>query len=215
MMDETDHTTRSYASATGKSNTSVISSAARRPFAKAEIAVERKEEKFWECRCSLRLWPVPGSDRRGLVPFLKDKLRMDQAFVDNELGDVEIKPYRDPRSKTKDEIIARFETKEVRDAIKASAPSLANFREEAGMRLHLPNHLQKDFKSLMSLSYGLKQKHNGLKRNVKFDEEDLGLYMDIQMRIKPEQARKALSATGKQRNGPAAIGDDELTGLLG
>ena len=184
---------------------------------------ERREEKFWEYWRSLRLWPVPGADCAGLVTFLKEKLRMDESFLNDDLGEVATKPHRDPRSKIPDEIIVRFETKEIRDAaIKANASNLTNFRETNGMRLHLPNHLQKDFKSLMGLSYDLKKIHALLKRNVKFDEDELGLYMDIQLnkdapwrRVKPEQARKALASAGTRKSGPAPIDDDELSDLLG
>ena len=84
---------------------------------------------------------------------------MDRSFIDEDLGHVQIRKHCDPRSKTKDEVIVEFECKEVRDVIKAQGPNLANFREEAGMRLHLPNHLQKEFKALMGLSFELKKKH--------------------------------------------------------
>ena len=118
-------------------------------------------------------------------------------------------------------MIVQFESKEVRDAVKANAPDLANFRDAACMHLQLPNYLQKDFKTLMALSYDLKKKNPHLKRNVKFDENDFGLFMDLQLerdrhwkRVKPEQARKALAAAGDKRGGPAELEADELTGLL-
>ena len=48
-------------------------------------------------------------------------------------------------------------------------------------------------------SYNLKKKHLDLRRNVKFDEQDLGLFMDLQTEregpwrlVKPEQARKVV-----------------------
>lgn len=60
----------------------------------------------------------------------------------------------------------------------------------------------------MSLSYELKKKNKDLKRNVKFDESDLGLYMDLQIerdgswrRVKPDQARQANSRSGT-KDGP-------------
>ena len=182
---------------------------------------ERQEDAFWDCRRSLRLWPVPGADRPALLEYLRTKTRMDEDFIDKDLGEVAIK-HRDPKSKVTDEVVVRFETKEVRDMIKANASNLANFRDEAGMRLHLPNHLQKDFKSLMGLSYDLKKRHSDLKRKVKFDESDLGLFMDIQLRkdgpwkrVKPEQARKAIAASGVKRNGgPDELVAEELTDLL-
>ena len=58
--------------------------------------------------------------------------------------------------------------------------NLALCREEAGMRLNIPDHLKKDFAALMNLSYDLKRKDKDLKRNIKFDEDTLGLFMDIQ-----------------------------------
>ena len=173
-----------------------------------KISGEPREVKFWECRKSLRLWPVDGDQRSDLEKFLVEKLRMDRSFVDNDLGPVTIKKNRDPRSKIKNEVIVEFECKEIRDAVKAQGPNLANFWDEAGMRLHLPNHLQKDFKSLMSLSYQLKKKRPELRRNVKFDESDLGLYMDLQVeldgpwrRVKPDQVRQAADKTGAGLSG--------------
>ena len=65
---------------------------------------------------------------------------------------------REPRNKNKHEFIVTFETKQIRDAVKAVAPNLANFRETAGMRLHIPDHLQRDFHALMNLSFDLKKK---------------------------------------------------------
>ena len=49
------------------------------------------------------------------------------------------------------------------------------------MRLHVPDHLQKWFQALMNLSYDLKKKRPDLKRNVKFDEDRLDMFMDIQI----------------------------------
>ena len=146
---------------------------------------------------------------------------MDKGIVENEMGIVHIRKNRDPRSKVKDEVIVEFETKEVRDAVKAQGPNLANFRKEAGIRLHLPNHLQKDFKALMGLSYDLKKKNADLRRNVKFDETDLGLYIDLQLekegqwrRVKPEQARMA-NEKSRSRGGPETMDAEELSTLLG
>ena len=87
------------------------------------------------------------------------------------------------------------------------------------MRLHIPDYLQKDFHALMNLSYDLKQRHKGLKRSVKFDEEDNGLFMDIKLdegsdwkRVKPSQAR---AANMKRKNRTRTLDDHELRSLLG
>ena len=83
-----------------------------------------------------------GGDREGLEDYLLNKLRLDRSFIDEDLGQVVLIRPREPRNKNKDEFIAIFETKQVRDAVKAATPNLANFRETAGMRLHVPDHLQ-------------------------------------------------------------------------
>ena len=207
----------SYASVTAKPGTTKLSGAS------LDTQADRREERFWQCRRSLRLWPVPGGDLAGLKDFLRTKLRMDEQFIEEELGEVHIKKHKDLRAKTKDEVFVQFDTKEVRDTVKAQASNLANFRDEAGMRLHLPNHLQKDFKALMALSYDLKKRNPDLKRNVKFDEDDLGLFMDVQFkrdgqwkRVKPEHARRALEASGtsSRKGGPDSLKEDELVVLL-
>ena len=167
-----------------------------------------QEDKFWQARRSLRLWPIENGDRTGLEEYLRTKLRMDERFVKEELGEVTITKPRDPRSKDKDkaqnEYVVTFENKQVRDEVKAAASNLANFREEAGMKLHVPDHLRRDFQTLMNLSYDLKKKNPDLKRNIKFDEDDLGLYMDLKLkkegqwnRVKPSQAQAANKNRGK------------------
>ena len=160
-----------------------------------------------------------GRKKESLEGFLRDKLRLDSAFIKEDLGQVILTKPREPRNKNKEEYIVTFETKQVRDAVKANASNLANHQETAGMRLHIPDYLQKDFQSLMNLSYDLKQRHHGLKRNVKFDEEDNGLFMDIKLeegadwkRIKPSQAR---TANKKRKNKTRNIDEDELRSLLG
>ena len=180
---------------------------------------ERKEAKFNVARRSLRLWPLPGGRKEALEDFLLNKLRLDKDFVDQELGEVVLKRTREPRNKNQDEFIVTFETRQVRDAIKAAAPNLANFRETAGMRLHIPEHLQRDFHALMNLSYDLKKKYPGLKRNVKFDEEDGGLFMDFKLgddvewkRVKPAQAMKSNRRRGDKTK---VTNEEELESLLG
>ena len=121
----------------------------------------------------------------------------------------------------KDEVCVELENKQVRDLVKAQGPNLAAYREEAGMRLQIPDCLQKDFKALMALAYDMKKKNKDLRRNVKFDEDSMGLFMDIQTnkegawrRIKPSQAYEALT-NRTQKNGPEDMDADEIKSLLG
>ena len=154
------------------------------------------------------------------APPNKEKLRLDAGFISDELGEVSITKPKDPRKKNrnKDKYVVTMETKQVRDAVKAAA-NLANFRETAGMRLDVPDHLQRDFSSLMNLSFDLKKKHPYLKRNVKFDEEDKSLYMDIKLkddgdwrRVKP--AQMVAANKNRRKEGAQDIGEDELKNLL-
>ena len=138
-----------------------------------------------------------------------------------DIGEVRIKKFMERKPKYKDEVIVTFAEKATRDAVKAQAYLLAEHREEAGMRLHIPDHLQKSFRALMNLSYELKKKHPALKRNIKFDEDNLDLFMDILTtpdgawrRVDREQA---LKFNAKRRNNEPAstIGSEELEELLG
>ena len=160
-----------------------------------------------------------------MVEFLKEKLDLDQESLD-ELGELRLRKQtltkKQKEAGVRDEYCVTFDSKQTRDMIKARAARLANFRDTAGMRLQIPDHLQKDFKLLMGLSYELKQRNPDLKRNVKFDEDELGLFMDVQVKrdgpwrqIKPEQARKAAAnkpVTGSQTEDYRA---EEIQDLLG
>ena len=88
------------------------------------------------------------------------------------------------------------------------------------MRLHIPDHLQKKFRALMNLSYDLKKKFQDLKRNVKFDEDGLTLFMDIQTaaegdwkRVEAEQAVR-LASRRRPAMMTSTIGSQELDELL-
>lgn len=147
-------------------------------------------------------------------------LHMDKDFVE-DIGELIIKLNKDPRAKTEKKAVVTFESKQIRDSVRAQAYKLANHHGQAGMRLHLPDHLQKDFKSLMSLAYEMKKKNPDLKRNVKFDEDTLGLYMDVQVekdgswrRISADQSKK-IGAPASKRGGPAGMEDDVIRSLLG
>ena len=124
------------------------------------------------------------------------------------------------KPKYKDEVIVTFEDKATRDHVKAQAPHVADHREKAGMRLHIPDHLQQSFRSLMNLSYELKKKHPELKRTVKFDEDELDLFMDIQTaagadwkRIGRDQAQRF--SDRRKETATMTIEEDEQDGLLG
>ena len=149
---------------------------------------------------------------------MTDMLGFEDDFID-DIGKISIKKVVEKKPRFKDEAIIIFEEKAIRDTVKAQGHRLANHQEEAGMRLQIPNHLQKSFRSLMNLSCELKKKHPDLKRSVKFDEEAMDMFMDIQtsgggswQRVEPQQAVKFNA--GKRTAGASLIGSEELEGLL-
>lgn len=159
------------------------------------------------------MWPVIEPTREGLYAFLKDKLKLDQDFVDNDMGQVTIKKNIERKPKNKFEVCVTFESKQIRDVVKAQGHNLAGFRDEAGMRLQIPDYLQKDFHALMSVAYNLKKSNKDLRRNM----DDIQTVTDGDWRrIRPQQAYKALGTRTRKRSGaPTEIDDEEILSLLG
>ena len=122
------------------------------------------------------------------------------------------------KPKFKDEVIVTFEDKSTRNAVKAQAHRLTDHREEAGMRLHIPDHQQQTFRALMNLSYELKKQNPGLKRSVKFDEDTLNMFMNIQTSAgndwKRVDSEQALQYNDKRRTTANVMDTAEPDGLL-
>ena len=97
----------------------------------------------------------------------------------------------------------------MRDSIKARGFKLEGKR--AGIRIELPHFLKSDFNVLQSISYRMKMANPEMKRSVKFDDDCLGLYLDVQIpgqdwrRIRPAQARAARDAEPSLRSGPLEL----------
>ena len=87
-----------------------------------------KEEQYWLCRRSLRIWPIPGrSDEemsKNLGVFMRDKLHLSSAFL-KAMGQLSIKRVAEgPAAKIQDEVIAVFSTVEIRDTIRRAVKEL-------------------------------------------------------------------------------------------
>ena len=78
-----------------------------------------------------------------------------------------------------------FDEKYTRDRITSYGKNLANYVDAqnnptAGMRLDYPAFLGGVFRDLEWYGAHLRQKHgNGTRRNIRFDEENSSLYMDV------------------------------------
>ena len=116
-----------------------------------------------------------------------------------------------------------FESTDARDAVRAAAHNLAGHKD-SGMRLHVPGHLEPHFKILENISYVLKGKYPSLRRNIKFDEQNMDLVLDFQTEdgeqwrsVRPPQAKRYANAPrnddrdSSSRNCTA----DDLSDLLG
>ena len=179
-----------------------------------------KEDRYWHCRRSVRLWPVSGPDlKTALGEFLRTRLRLDASFL-ADMGEVGIKKIASgPASKITGEITVLFSTVEVRDAVKRSAKELAG-DDQAGVRLEIPYNLQTSLKALESISYNLKQKNKKMRRNIKFDDQEQDLVLDFNpdpeggaawKRVTAQQAKKMKTKRSGQTE---AVTDSELNDMI-
>ena len=180
------------------------------------------ERSYWKARCSLRVWPIPGPAlMQSATDFFRNKLKLDKPFCD-KMGAITCRPIFNPRSKIKDEATRTFETKQVRDAVKAATVNLAGRKGEAGIRIDVPEFLESQFRSLMSIGYDLKQKHKDCKRSIKFDDDKKELVMDVRLdedsgwkRVCPQAANKVREARpSAPTNQTSEAGDEELSQWL-
>ena len=117
-----------------------------------------------------------------------------------------------------------FSSQEIRDVVRRGARELAG-DPTTGIRLEIPRHLQKNLKALESVSYALKRKHPGLRRNVKFDDDALDLVLDfcvdpdkdgaVWKKLRPAQARAVRTRLVAAGGEPSVeVDQDELDSLL-
>ena len=166
-----------------------------------------------------------GSDlKKALGTFLRSRLKLDNAFL-VDMGDVSIKKVAaGPRSKITGEVIAVFSTVAVRDTVRGMARELAG-DPDAGVRLEIPHGLQTNLKALESLSYNLKKKYPDLRRNIRFDDDEMDLVLHFSTnpeanvpwkKVKPEQAKALKAKLGRAaaNNGVEDVTDEDLGNLL-
>ena len=79
-------------------------------------------QRFWECRRSLRIWPVPGPNRKAsLGLFFRNKLKIDDEDTLEDLANVLVQEARANKGRNTDEVVVIFPSKEVRDSVKVTA----------------------------------------------------------------------------------------------
>ena len=166
-----------------------------------------KSEKYATSRRSIRLWPVRGNSeaeiRSETIRFIRGKLKIDEEILDDELV-VRVRRSRPPRqSRVKFEVLVTLEDKFARDIISAGGKNLADYIDTegfptAGVRLDYPAHLGSSFRTLDWYGKEMRDKHGrGTRRNIKFDDDEESLYLDVCLpgeeywhRITPEAAKR-------------------------
>ena len=192
-----------------------VATSMQNPYAR----INRQEADYWFCRRSIRLWPAPGPDRHASVyTFLQSQLQMDHAFLSQVTYTVIM--YRTPRSKVSDEVLVTFDTIENRDCVRAAASALGGARN-AGIRVHIPRHLQAKFKQLDRMCFSLKASNPNLRRSIKFDDDIMDIFADVKSddnspwkRMSPEDAKEASDDIPSAPSGPARLTAGDMKAML-
>ena len=185
----------------------------------------KREEDYWNCRRAVRIRPVDGgNDMEAVRAYLNDKLRISSSSIDSlglDRARLERVPFG-PKSKVKNEMIVWFPTSEARDVVKAAAKNLSTFGSEYGVRLELPNHLKTTMQNLQAVSFDIKKRHPGARRNVFFDDGAQDLVLDFctsegqpWRRVSAKQAKASKAKRARDPVGGRDIGDGELDEILG
>ena len=86
-----------------------------------------------------------------------------------------------PDSPAQNQVLVTFATVRERDEVRARASNLRGGDRSTGCQLEPPDHLRAHYKAFQNLAFCLKKKSPGLKRNIKFDDAEQTLVMDVKM----------------------------------
>ena len=170
-----------------------------------DFLMDQKKEKFYLSRRSGRFWSIEGSESELLgasVLFLQNILRIPES----ENVALKIESVRRTRtaysSKIKNEVLIVFDSPSTRDFVFSHGKNLAGESKESGkptngMRIDYPAHLGSDYRALDSYGARLrKEAGTGFRRNIRFNDDEMGIYMDIKfpdqekwIRVTPRMAK--------------------------
>lgn len=142
------------------------------------VPAERKEERYWEARRSLRMWPVIGEDlKKAVIQFLTEKMQCPIGRLAED--DINMKrTLSRPEANAQEQVRIKFSSVRLGDEFKALARNLAG-QDKVGVQLEPPDYLRTQYQSFQKLAYKLRSKNPGLRRNIKFCNQELCLTMDI------------------------------------
>ena len=157
-----------------------------------------REGKYWRARRCLRVWPVKGKNELEIwantSAFLSNKMGIRNIIMNEEVET--IRRVAGTNNGTNEcishEALIVFKTVAIRDQVAKCAKNLGGHidlsgKPLAGIRLEIPENLMGDFRTLQRYGFYLKKLHGfGLKRNIKYNDEKLGLQMSVRLPNKLE-----------------------------
>ena len=118
------------------------------------------------------------------MSFLETKLRFPPGKFTRDQLSLTVVGNLPAGSNIVDQVIVTFDNVRTRDEVKSAARHLAGTDRSTGVQLEAPDHLRSHYQAFQKLGFHIKKKHPALKRNVKFDDINKALVMDI--RTSPE-----------------------------
>ena len=149
----------------------------------AEPSLVAREERFLKARRQLRLWPVVPQDgdlEAGVVLFLQESLFFSEARAKSMMFQVHTCSTR-ADSPIQDQVLVTFESVRERDEVRSKASNLRAGDRTTGCQLEPPDHLRAHYQAFQNLAFCLKKKTPNLKRNIKFDDVEKTLIMDVKI----------------------------------
>ena len=161
--------------------------------------------RYLRARRSFKVWTVkvegPGDAKaeQAIRKFFVQSMLVPVGTAKNVLIDTIRAANQARNSRISNEYIVTFADVESRDAIKSYASGLASCQGNAGLRLDVPPCLKGSFKILNEHGIAMMKIYGKeVKRNIRFDDRNTDLMMDIKLPTSPawhnitiEQAREA------------------------
>ena len=189
---------------------------------RSQNPVDSREERatlspdYLFARRSVRLWPITGTSQDDMWGSVGEFLHETLLIRTDDLGqgDIEsIERVREDPMVDRREVIVTFFTKDKRDLVVTSSPSLSSKidregKPTAGIRLEIPEELTETFRLLSRFGTRLRARHGaGTKRHIKFDDFRGTLFTNVKLpgdntwtRVTVSMAREDLAASIREEN---------------
>ena len=153
-----------------------------------------KEREYWLARRKARIWPIQGKGRSELWKNVGNFLFQDMRVPASNVSEANVTEIvRVPTNSSErrkhvqeiDEVIVTFASSSIRDMVCSYARNLSDHKNEegmptAGVRKELPEYLIGVNRALLHHGSILRRTHGKkLRRNIKFDDAEMSLYMDV------------------------------------